>query len=260
MAQENSNTAREGSKVDPCYSTGEYFSDPQRHSEDADFKADTFLKVFLRFARRSNLRVRSIADVGCGSGDIVKKIAESLRINGFDLEKIRGYDVSPHVQDIRHAGVEYISGDFCESEDFVDVATLFDVLEHVPDTIEFIKAVAERCRIIGFHIPLDDSLDAAIRDRFHAKLKKPGHLVFLDVVSALNLLTLSGLRVVDYEYTFGFLAPSGHRSVLSKIVLPLRYMLANISPWLLSKTLGGVSLVVIAVTPNGLREMQRLGD
>ena len=168
MAQEDSNTARAGSKVDPCYSTVEYFSDPQRHSEDADFKADNFLKVFLRSTRLNNLKVSSIADVGCGSGDIVKRIAESLRISGFNLEKIRGNDVSPHVRNIRHAGVEFIFGGFCESEDFVDVATLFDVFEHVPDTIGFTKAVAERCRVIGFHIPLDYSINVAIRDMFHA--------------------------------------------------------------------------------------------
>jgi hypothetical protein len=128
------------------------------------------------------------------------------------------------------------------------------VVEHVPDTIAFIRSVSQRCKIIGFHIPLDYSLNVALRNLFRAKLQNPGHLMFLDVVSALNLLTVSGLRVVDYEYTFGFMAPSGHSTILSKLVFPLRYLFAKASPWLLSRTLGGASLIVVAMTPNGLGE------
>jgi len=260
MTQASKNTSREGLKIDPRYSTGDYFSDPQRHSGDAEFKSANFLKIFLPFVKRNNLRIGSLVDVGCGTGDVVKKIADSLVSNGFDSVKVTGYDVSPHVQNIRHSGVEYILGDFCASDEFVDVATLFDVVEHVPDTIEFIKAASERCKIICFHIPLDYSLNHAIRNGFRLKLEKVGHLLFLDAVSALNLLAFAGLRVIDYEYTFGFLSPSGHQSVLSKIALPFRYIVAKISPWLLSKTLGGASLVVIAITPKGLLEMQRSGS
>jgi SAM-dependent methyltransferase len=255
MAEELGNTMRGGSKVSPRYSKGDYFSDVRRHSEDARFKADNFLKVFLRVVEQNNLTISSFVDVGCGSGDIVKMIADSLNANRSDLIEFKAYDVSPHVQNIRNKGVEYVYGDFCESDEFVDVATLFDVFEHVPDTIEFIKTVSKRCKIIGLHIPLDNSINDAMRNRFRLKLQNPGHLVFMDSVSALNLLALSGLRVVDYEYSFGFFAPSGHRTVLSKTVFPLRYLLAKISPWLLSKTLGGASLIVVAITPRGLQEI-----
>jgi SAM-dependent methyltransferase len=247
-------TTRVGSVVDPCYSGGDYFADARRHSADARFKADSFLKLFLRFAKHNSVSIDSFVDVGCGSGDIVKVIAESLKASGFDSVTFKGYDVSPHVLDVRNDGIEYIRGDFCESDEFVDVVTLFDVLEHVPDTIQFIKGVSQRCKIVGLHIPLDYSLNAAMRNLFRSELQDPGHVVFLDVVAALNLLAFSGLRVVDYEYSFGFSAPSGHSTIISKAAFPLRYLLAKISPWLLSRTLGGVSLSVIAVTPHGLRE------
>ncbi|MHC4116041.1 MAG: class I SAM-dependent methyltransferase [Planctomycetota bacterium] len=256
MAQELENTTRGKSIVDACYSKGDYFSDVRRHSEDAKFKANNFLKLFLPFLEQNNLSINSFVDVGCGSGDIAKIIADSLNVNRSDLIKFKAYDVSPHVKDIRNEGIEYICGDFCQSDEFVDVVTLFDVFEHVPDTIEFIKAVSQRCKIIGFRIPLDNSINVAIRNKFRSKLQNPGHLLFMDSVFALNLLALSGLRVVDYEYNFGFLAPSGHSTVLSKIVFPLRYLLAKISPWLLSKTLGEASLIVLAITPRGLQEIQ----
>jgi SAM-dependent methyltransferase len=211
------------------------------------------LKLFLRFTEQDTLPIRSFVDVGCGSGDVIKLIADSLKINGFHDVTFKGYDVSPHVLDIENEGVEYIQGDFIESAEFADVVTLFDVFEHVPNTMEFIKGVAARCNIVGLHIPLDYSLNVAMRDMFRSKLRNPGHLIFLDTASALNVLAFAGLRVIDYEYTFSSLAPSGHRSVISRMAFPLRYLLSKISPWLLSKTLGGESLMVIAVTPRVLQ-------
>ncbi|MBK6646464.1 MAG: methyltransferase domain-containing protein [Anaerolineales bacterium] len=257
MAQEIKDTTSAVSVIDPSYSEGDYFADPQRHSEDARFKADNFLKLFLRFAKQTSLSINSFVDVGCGSGDVIRMIADSLKSNGFDSASFKGYDVSPHVLNIKNEGIEYVMGDFCASDEFVDVVTLFDVFEHVPDMVEFIKSVGQRCKVIGFHIPLDYSFNFALRDKFRASLHNPGHLVFLDIASALNLLAISGVRVVDYQYTFGFLAPSGRRTMLAKMVFPLRYIVAQISPWLLSRMLGGASLVVIAITPHGLREMNK---
>jgi hypothetical protein len=123
--------------------------------------------------------------------------------------------------------------------------------------IGFIKKIAQRSKLIGFHIPLDNSLNNAIRNKFNAKLKNPGHLIFMDCASALNILAFSGLRVVNYKFTFEIITTSGRRTLFQKIVFPFRYLLANISPWLLSKTLGGANLIVLAVTEKGLKEMQK---
>ena len=138
----------------------------------------------------------------------------------------------------------------------ITIGRLFPLsLKHFnPDTIEFLKSIGQRSNIVGLHIPLDYSLNNAIRNKFRSKLDRPEHLVFMEIASALNLLAFAGLRVVDYEYTFNFLHPSGHRSILSKKILPLRYLVAKISPWLLSITFGGASVMVLAVTPNGLKE------
>ena len=254
MAQMNSGRSRAGSMIDPTYSRGDYFADPQRHSADARFKADSFLKLFLKFAKEHGRPIETFADVGCGSGDVVRMIADSLREKGFDSVTFKAYDVSPHVLKLRHDGISFIMGDFCESDEFVDIVTLFDVFEHVPDPIAFIKAVAERCRTIAFHIPLDDCWSVAVRNRFRPKLRDPGHLIFLNIVSALNMLAFAGLRVIDYEYTFAFQAPSGRLTLGSRVAFPFRWLLAKASPWLLSRTLGGTSLMVIANTPRGLGE------
>lgn len=242
------------SMQDPLYTSGKYFADPKRFEDDADFKAHSFLQLFLGSRLSTEMDIRSYIDVGCGSGGVVKRVEAGLRQAGRRLSTAKGYDVSSHVSNIKHDGIQFIHADFCASQDESDLVTLFDVLEHVPDTIEFLKATAERCSIIGLHIPLDNNMNAAMRDMFRAKLNNPGHLLFLDVASALNLLTLAGLRVVDYRYTFAFQAPSGRKTLLAKAVYPLRSFLAKFSPWLCGKTIGGTSLMVIALTPRGLRQ------
>ena len=255
MLQKHKNNANSGSKADPNYTRGDYFADPLRHSKYAKSNSNNFLKIFLKFAKHNKLMIRSYIDVGCGSGDTVKIVAESLKENDLALVKVRGYDVSPHVKNIKNEGVEYIHGDFCESDEFVDLVTLFDVIEHVPDPINFIKLVSQRCKIMGLHIPLDYSLSLAMRNKFRSKLRKPGHLIFLDCVSALNLLTFAGLRVIDYKYTFRFFPRLGQRAPFSRILFPFRYVLAKINPYLYSKMFGRANLVVIAITPNG-REIE----
>lgn len=173
--------------------------------------------------------METFADVGCSSGDVVRMIADSLREKGFDSAPFKAYDVSPHVLNLRHDGISFIMGDFCGSDEFVDVVTLFDVFEHVADPIAFIGAVAERCGTIAFHIPLDDCWSVIARNRFLAKLREPGHLLFLNVVSALNMLAFAGLRVTDYEYTFAFQAPSGRLTLGSRVAFPFRWLLAKAS-------------------------------
>lgn len=242
-------------QADPLYVSGEYFSDPTRHADDSVFKAATFLALLKRTIDPAQVRVESYVDVGSGSGDAARLVATGMREAGYPLVRARGYDVSPHIRSMAPAdGVEFVHGDFTNADDRADLVTLFDVVEHVPEPSKFLKRVARRCRILGLHIPLDDSLNANFRDLFRAKVKDPGHLTFMDGVSALNLLAGAGLRVLDYEYTMAFDAPSGQSSIRARIAVPLRRMLARISPWFLSKTLGGASLMVIALTADGVRD------
>lgn len=219
------------------------------------FKAEGFLRLFDRVAKREGWRIGSLADVGCGAGYVVRAVAEGLRREGHDLARVRGFDIDARVEALEHGGVEFVHGDFCKTEESFDLVTLFDVFEHVPDTIEFLRNVGQRAHIVGCNIPLDDCLNVALRNRYRPKLRSPGHLMFLDTAAALNLLAWSGLTVLDYEYLFTFRAPEGVTPLQRVLNLP-RSLLATISPWLLSKTLGGTSLLVVALTPRGLRELR----
>jgi SAM-dependent methyltransferase len=238
------------------YRTGTYFSDLHRHSEDGEFKANEFIQLL-----RANCpleEIKTFAEVGCGAGATTSHMVEQMRKSGYLLTAARGYDVSPHVRNVIHPFIRFIHQDFTDSDDPVDLVTLLDVVEHVPDPIGFLKKVADHARLIVLHLPLDGSLNLALRNHFRRNLKDPGHLLVLDPASALNLIAFAGLRVIDYRYTPSFIAPGSRQTLLEKLLYPIRRFLSALSPWLVAKTLGGISLMVLAQTPLYLADNSRI--
>lgn len=230
------------------YRSGAYFVDASRHSADAIVKAQMFVKLLRRNLAPGD--IGAMADVGCGSGAATIAVAASLREAGFRMSEAVGYDVSPHVSGLQDAHVRFVHEDFTLGSRRFDLVILFDVVEHVPDPVGFLKQVSRRATYVGLHIPLDDSMNCSARNLYRANLKDPGHLIALDTVSALNLLAFAGLRVLDYEYVLGFREASERVSLQAKCVYPFRAVLAALSPWLLAKTLGGVSLMALCRVPD----------
>lgn len=247
-----------GSPTLEGYSSGRY---AREYMVDDDvFKASAFLSLFDRAANRYKLAPRSYVDVGCLGGGVVEAVTRGLRRRGHPIVTARGYDVSPQTNERGPNAVELVHGDFTTSDENVDLVTMFDVLEHVLQPIEFVRAVAEHCHYVGLHVPLDDSLVNGLLDRYRSRLDYPGHLLYLNPASALNLITHSGLRVVDYSYTFGFEAPSGSLTRRQRVIKPLRSAVARRSPWIASRVLGGVSLMVIAATSRGLSSVPAFAE
>jgi SAM-dependent methyltransferase len=231
-------------QTDP-YRDGTYFADPARHAADAAFKVEAFVNLLKSVARRVQLQIKSMADVGCGSGDVAVELKRLLPSAGYSPE-IEAWDISPHINQVQREGIKFIHGDFCAADHIVDLVTLFDVVEHIPGPTDFLRQIASRCRWIGLHIPLDNCWNSAMRNLYRDNLRDPGHLICLDAPAALTLLSMAGLTTIDFEYTLGFRAPCSKMTRLQRMAYPVRALIAGFSPWLLSKTLCGVSLIVLA--------------
>jgi SAM-dependent methyltransferase len=232
------------------YKEGEYFSDITRHQEDTDYKVKAILRLLIPVLAQQKITINSYADVGCGSGGVVKAMKNQLNNAGYQISKIQGFDISPHVSKLQAEGIEFKMGDFSVDGEVVDLVTLTDVFEHVTAPANFIADVAKKARILAFHIPLDDCFSVNFRNLQRAKIKNPGHLIFLNTNTALNLITASGLKILDYDYSLETLgAPSNNETVLQKIAHPFKVVISKISPWLLAKIFG-FSLVVIAENEN----------
>lgn len=248
--------AQSGSIIIPSYQSGDYYATHKNPEQDSPFKVDAFLKVWRGLARQRAISLRSYADVGCGGGGVASLVRQHMTGDGVPLETVAGYDVSAHVLSLHHEGVEFYCQDFCKTNAHYDLVTLFDVMEHVPDPINFLKEVAARCNFIALHIPLDRSWANCFFNRFRKRLTYPGHLVALDTPAALTLVAMSGITALDYSYTHGYSAPSGTMTVLQKLVFPIRAAIATFNPWMASRLIGGVSLMVVGATPSGLSQME----
>ncbi|MEP0713329.1 MAG: methyltransferase domain-containing protein, partial [Algoriphagus sp.] len=194
-----------------------------------------------------NYPIRSYADIGCGSGGVTKAMKNALEHQGFNLERVEGFDVSPHLSQLQEQGIEFKVGEFSEIGQPTDLVTLTDVIEHVTNPVEFIARIAEKAKVVVFHIPLDDCLAVNFRNMQRRKIQSPGHLTFFNINSALNLITYSGLQILDFDYSTETLAaPSNNETFLQKISSPLKRLVSWISPWLMTRIFGG-SIVVVAV-------------
>ncbi|SFT40344.1 Methyltransferase domain-containing protein [Algoriphagus locisalis] len=228
------------------YKEGTYFANSKRHLEDSDFKVKAIIRLLLPILKKNEITLRSYSDVGCGAGGVLLGIADELSKNGVNLQEVKGYDISPHVNDIKIENVTFEHGDFIEIGTQTDLITLTDVFEHVPDPVDFIKKVSKKGKLVAFHIPLDNCLSVNIRGLQRQKIQNPGHLIFLDLNSALNMVTMAGLQILDYDFSKETIsAPSNNETILQKVFSPLKRLLYMINPWLYSKTFG-FSLVVIA--------------
>jgi SAM-dependent methyltransferase len=228
------------------YKSGSYFNDSSRHLEDAEFKVASIWRVLYPILQNEKIPISSYADVGCGSGELIKKMSKLLEDSSFNLSKITGFDISPHVINLKMENITFLHEDFCARKESYDLVTLTDVFEHVPAPIEFIRKIGELSKIVAFHIPLDDCWAVNVRNLQRSKIKNPGHLVFLDVNSALNMITIAGLKILDFDYSRETLkAPSNLSSKFQKLFFPFKFVLFKISPWLASKVFG-FSLVVVA--------------
>lgn len=237
----------------PEYVGGTYLDrDRSRPCNDSGFKTQQFLALFGPLAAKQGWSIRTFADVGCGRGAETRALMDGLRKLGHPVSEAWGYDVHPELDSLpSRTDLHFVRGDFTQTKQMVDLVLLFDVFEHVPDPTGFLRAVGDRCRCLALHIPLDNNLNHSARNLYQSKLLDPGHLVFLDVCQALTLMSLAGLRVLRYAYTPGFRVPSGARSALARLARVPRTVIWWLNPWLLSKTLGGCSLLVLAETPMG---------
>lgn len=228
------------------YSEGNYFQDINRHIEDSKYKVEAIKKVLINYLIDNKIELKSYADIGCGSGEIVKLLGSELMHKFNSLKIIKGFDISPHVKELSDELVDFDFKDFTKGTEKFDMVTLNDVFEHVPNPIDFIREVGKRAKLVVMHIPLENSFSVNVRNLQRKKIENPGHLIFLDINSAINLITFSGLKIIDYQYSKDSLkAPSNNKTFLQKIAYPIKYLFLRLNPYIYSK-LFGISITVIA--------------
>jgi SAM-dependent methyltransferase len=209
------------------------------------WKARQMHKVIARIPDTHS--VKSYADIGCGNGGTFVSLYRELVQHGFLLQRAVGYDIASAWKDMaaKSPDVEFKTADFLEDSAEFDLATLNDVIEHVPSPQTLLAEVGRRCRYVALHIPLDDRLSVLLANQWNFRLATVGHISMWNIASALNTLTASGLVPLYCRFSPGFLAPSSRQRLLQRLALPVRMLAYAVSPGLTAATVGGVSLAVL---------------
>ena len=233
----------ERSTIGERYNDSQYLAhNPTWHAEDSPWKA----RQVVQMLARNHLSPRTLCEVGCGAGEILVNIARTI-----DLERADGYELSADAFAIcgpKSAGnVRFFHQDIMETEARYDAMICMDVFEHVEDYIGFVRRIGTRADYKIFHVPLDLHVNALFRNGLMRSRWAVGHLHYFTAATARATIEDAGLQVIDSFFTAPF-ARDGvpHKTTGARYMALPRRMMFSLSPDLLSKTLGGCSLLVLA--------------
>jgi len=218
-------------------------SNPDWDRGDAPWKASHVLKIL----KENSIEFKRVCELGCGSGDILAAIS-----NSFPLITAVGYDISPHLEKFwkehsENKKLEFICGDFkkLNFEKF-DVLLMLDVFEHVRDPFTFLEDASKIARYFVFHIPLDLSVTSVARGYpLLNSRRKVGHIHYYTKDLALATLNDTGYEIIEWQYT-GASLNSPNRSLLTRIISPLRRFCYFLNRDLAVRFIGGDTLLVLA--------------
>lgn len=226
------------------YKDGTYLEqNPGWHVEESAWKA----KQISRMLRQHNLVPKTICDVGCGVGEVLKEL--QTRMN--DRCTLWGYDISPQAIAMSEARaneqLHFKLADIRQEQEVTfDLLLVMDVIEHLEDYFSFLRAIQPRGHYKILHIPLDLSVQTLLRPGGLLHVHNTyGHIHFFTKEIAIKLLQDAGYEVLDSFYTSRALEiPT---KLLGRRLLHFpRKLLFALNQDLAVRLVGGFSLLVLA--------------
>lgn len=223
------------------YCDGTYLRNNETwHVEDSAWKA----RHIAALLSRNGVAFGRACEVGCGAGEVLRQLAAH-----FDNAHFVGYELSPQAfrlcAERAAERVSFRHGSPLDDDDAYDCLLCIDVFEHVEDYLGFLRSLRPRAEWKLFHIPLDLSALAVLREAMLEGRESAGHLHYFTRDTALATLRDCGYEIVDHCYTAHFLmhAPQTWAEKLRRAVRRLLYAAA---PDFAVRLWGGCSLLVLA--------------
>lgn len=224
------------------YTAKDYINSNQWHYKTSIWKARNIIKIL----ERNKLKPKSICEIGCGGGEILKNLE-----NIDYVELLDGYDISKEAFEVnrtkQNKKVSFYLKDVYEISTYYDLLLSIDVFEHVENYIEFIRENKKKAKYKIFHIPLEISINSIVSGGFIRARNDVGHLHYFTIETAIETLKDADLEIIDYFFTAPFESNGPPKNTLrSKILKYPRQLLFMFSPEFCSKTIGGCSIMVLA--------------
>jgi len=231
--------------MENCYTNGQYFGcHPNWHIEDSAWKARNVHQIIKR-NRISGVR---IADLGCGAGGVLSELS---RLMGPGI-RYYGYDISPQATELARKQenvnicfkIEDLLSD--NNDDYFDILLIIDVVEHIPDYMDFLKNCRTKANYKIFHIPLDLSAFSVLNNSIIEGRRNLGHVHYFSFQSAVACLKDTGHVIMDCFYTDVGSYYREQSPTLKNIIANLpRKMTSFFSVALASKIFGRYSIIIL---------------
>lgn len=225
------------------YADGEYLkNNPSWHVDESPFKVGEI----VRMIERNRLQPKTICDVGCGAGEVLRLLQKRLDEDCVFC----GYDISPQALQMcsgrSNEKLRFKLGDISQDEgSFFDLMLVLDVIEHVDDYFGFLNAIRRKSELKIFHIPLDLSVQTVLRKRGLLKRRElHRHIHYFTKPTAIETLKDCGYTPLDCVYTSHSLACG--KEIGQRIARLPRTLCFGVHQDLTARILGGYSLLVLA--------------
>jgi trans-aconitate methyltransferase len=214
---------------------------PSWHEEDADWKAGKIIELLRRAGEDPPRRV---AEVGCGTGGILRCLQEALP----EATTLSGYDIAPDAigRARRHANARlaFFCEDITRTSERFDLLLCIDVFEHVEDPFAFLRAIRRLAPKVVFNIPLEMHVAGILIDHQLWTRRQFGHLHYYTAALAEETLRECGYSILARDYPSRLL--DRPRTASEWIFWLPRKIGAMIDPELSARIFGGTSLLVLA--------------
>jgi len=179
--------------------TGEYLQKmPHWHTDDSSWKA----KGILRMLERNHLSPQCIAEIGCGTGEVLRQLQLQMAADCV----FWGYDIAPEA--IERSQTRQNDRLHCRLADVhaeraarFNLLLALDVLEHQENYFSFLRDIKPLAPYKIFHTVLDLSAQAVLRRAGLLTLRRTSDdLHFFTKDTALQALADEGYNVIDWFY------------------------------------------------------------
>ncbi len=222
------------------YNEGTYLEhNANWHQEDSPYKAKRVIGLL------DNLPAKSILEVGCGAGEVIKILSSH-----FPDMQFYGYDISPDVESFwaekKSANLSFFRANLLDSETHADVVLCLDVFEHVNDYMGFLQKLRSHGAHFIFNVPMDMCVMKLLSGGLRYAREEVGHLHYFNEWSAKATLADCGYGIEVARLSAAFLRvpPRNIRQLLVAFPRIIAHFL--LGSRLACKLLGGYSLMVRA--------------
>lgn len=222
------------------YNEGTYLSfNTNWHQEDSPYKAKLITEML------KGIPAKSIVEVGCGAGEIIKLLSihfHEIQFFGYDVS----VDASNFWAEKKTSNLSFVCSDILESERHFDVVLCLDVFEHVTDYIGFLKKLQPHGSYFIFNVPMDMNVMKLMTSGLAYARTEVGHIHYFNEWSAKATLVYCGYAIEVAKLSPAFLKvpPRNFRQYLA--VIPRIIAHFSLGSRLACKLLGGYSLIVKA--------------